>query len=69
MDLIVILLLFVCAVMLVTGKALNINLTHTHKVEELVKPEPMAEQEHEVDKNVKELAESLQDILGVMYEE
>ena len=69
MDLIVILLLLVCAVMLVTGKALNINITHLHKVEEQEKPETPTEQKPEANEDGKELSEFLQNFWGVLNEE
>lgn len=68
-NLIVMLLLLVCAIMLVSGRSLNINVVHTHKVEQQEKPETHAEQELATDEDSKELSELLQDILGVLDED
>jgi hypothetical protein len=64
-NLIFILLLLVCTGMLLTGRPLNIHVTHTHKVEEHEKIEAPVEQSSEPDEDTKELTELLQNFWGL----
>lgn len=68
-NLIFVLLLCVCAILLVSGKSLNIHITHTHKVEESKKPETPVTQEQDTTEDSKELSELLQNFWGVLNEE
>ena len=67
-DLIFVGALLVCALLLISGRPLNICVTHTHRVEEQPKTEPHTEQENEEQDKSKEISEFLQDFLGVLNE-
>lgn len=72
MDSIFLLSLLVCAILLATGRPLNINITHTHRVDEKPKSETSIEQEREEaneDEDKKEISEFLQKLWGVANEE
>lgn len=60
-----------CAVLLVTGKPLNVTVKHIHVVEEQSNAVPEEPEEHPVataSDNTKNLSEFLQDIWGVADE-
>ena len=57
-----------CVVLLATGRPLNIHITHTHKVEEKQITESPPEKTEEQETN-KDVAEFIQDFLGVLDEE
>jgi hypothetical protein len=69
-DLLFVGLLLVCTALLVSGKPLHIHVTHTHKVEEQTKPTAApAQTPDEEQDEVKDVAEFIQDFLGVLNEE
>lgn len=69
MDLIFVLLLLICAALLITGKPLNINITHTHKVEETKNIEAPTPQEQDLNEDIKDISETLQTFWGIINEE
>lgn len=68
-DLIVLIAVVSCAALLVSGRTLNIHVTHTHKVEEQKTPDPLEKDEEPLNNDTKELPELLQGLLGVLDEE
>jgi hypothetical protein len=68
-DLLFVALLLASTVLLVSGRPLNIHVTHTHKAENEVQPTTVTTPEQDEEQlDVKDVAEFIQDYLGVLNE-
>ena len=69
-DLLFVGLLLASTALLISGKPLNIHITHTHKVEDQPKADAPTTPEQDTNSDdAKDIAEFIQDFLGVTNEE